>query len=118
VQFVPRRYFADFIALASVYSLVPLFHEIAVPTIFNHLDHALSPHPSLSVLSMWGDCFGGCCKEPAFVDEILEHRCGHKLDYLDWDIAKTHYDRLRASKQLLGKHWPASETPRKLTFRA
>jgi hypothetical protein len=106
IYYVPQRFFQDYIDLTGAYGAVPLFHEIALPTIWRIIERTYSTHPSNTVLYRWGDCFGGCCHPVEFKDEILENRCGHKFDYLQWETTRVHYDRMEKNKKLLGKPWP------------
>jgi hypothetical protein len=106
LYYIPKRFFQPFIELTGSYGAMPLFHEIAIPTIWRIIERTYSTHPSNSVITKWGDCFGGCCHPAVFKDEILENRCGHKLNYLDWEVTRVHYDRMEKNAKLLGKPWP------------
>ncbi|KAF2668334.1 hypothetical protein BT63DRAFT_425654 [Microthyrium microscopicum] len=109
MYYLPRRFFQDFINLGGVMTSVQVFHEIAVPTIWNIIDKTYSLHASQSVLHRWGDCWGDCCAGSPLVEDIAEHRCGHHVDFLNWEITSTHFDRLERDAQLIGTEIPVRE---------
>jgi hypothetical protein len=124
MYYLPRRFFQDFINIGGVFASVQVFHEIGLPTIFNIIDKTYSapayitaatekgvPGGALgsTALTRWTDCWGNCCKGGAIAEDILEHRCGHHLDFLNWEVTRTHFDRLKADALLLGSDIPAEK---------
>jgi hypothetical protein len=109
MYYLPRKYFHDYVQLTSVFATVYVFHEVGIPTIWNIIDKTYRSHPSYSVLERWGDCWGSCCTGGAKPDDFMWKRCGHKLDYLNWEVAKTHYERLKANSKLLGQELKIKE---------
>jgi hypothetical protein len=108
IYYIPNRMFKDFALLAKSYGSFPIFHEIAVPTMFRILDRTYSPHRSrsMSVVQYVGDCWGGCCNNGATKQDVLDNRCGHRFDLTNWDIANVHFERLRENAKMLGKPKP------------
>lgn len=107
MYYLPRRFFQDFINLGGVFASVQVFHEIALPTMWNIIERTyLHNNPSGTALTRWTDCWGNCCKGGAFPEDILEKRCGHHLDFLNWEISRTHFDRLKDDARLLGTEIP------------
>jgi hypothetical protein len=109
MYYLPRRFFQDFVELSSIFASVNVYHEIGIPTMFHIIDKTYRPHPSLSVITRWGDCWGGCCAFGARATDIFQKRCGHRLDYLNWEVAVTHFDRLKSNARLLGKPIPVKD---------
>jgi hypothetical protein len=109
MYYIPRRFFQDFVNLAGVFASVQVFHEIGLPTIWNIIDNTYSSNNpgATPVLSRWTDCWGNCCKGGAIAEDILEHRCGHHLDFLNWEVTRTHFDRLNTDALGLGSEIPA-----------
>lgn len=110
MYYIPRRFFQDFINIAGIFATAQVFHEIALPTIWNIIDNTYSAaNPSLSIsgfqqqaLTRWTDCWGNCCKGGAIAEDLLEKRCGHHLDFLNWDVTVAHFDRLAEDAKRLG----------------
>jgi hypothetical protein len=73
---------------------------------FRIIDRTYSPHPSMSAVQFLGDCWGGCCAANPTEKDILDNRCGHKIEYRSWDTAKVHFTRLEENARLLGKPKP------------
>jgi hypothetical protein len=109
MYYLPRRFFHDFIQLSSIFASVGVFHEIGMPTMFNIIDKTYRSHPSLSVITRWSDCWGGCCSVGVRPTDIFQKRCGHRIDYLNWEVAVTHFDRLKQNAKLLGTPIPVVE---------
>jgi hypothetical protein len=48
-----------------------------------------------SVINYLGHCYGGCCAPGADLNQLMGHRCGHKIDYLgDQEVVRAHYERI------------------------
>ncbi|TDZ18127.1 UDP-N-acetylglucosamine transporter [Colletotrichum orbiculare MAFF 240422] len=105
IYYVPRRLFADFVFLASVYGCADLFHEVAIPTMLNIIDRSRrsEAQPFQSLIDRIGDCWGGCCDDSATPHDVLFTRCGHRLDYRKQDIVDAHYGRLDEQTAWLGR---------------
>ena len=104
IYYIPRRFFADWIVLSTIYASHDTFHEIAVATMARFIDMSRRSHPTLPVLTHFGDCWGGCCSGQPKGPEILWKRCGHQLNYLKPDHVKMHYGRLEKEAQMLGSN--------------
>ncbi|KAH8814816.1 UDP-galactose transporter [Xylogone sp. PMI_703] len=102
IYYIPKRFFADFIFLSSIFGRFSVFHEIATPTIVHIIDESRRRHPTRGILDRLGDCWGSCCANDPSAHEILTRRCGHRLNYLQEDITMVHYDRLDAEAAMLG----------------
>lgn len=111
MYWLPRQYWRDFIQLATIYSSAQVFHEIAIPTMFHIIDRTYRQHSSMSIIYRWSDCWGGCCLVAQRPGDILSKRCGHKIDYLNWELARLHYDRLKEEAKLLATPIPKKITP-------
>ncbi|KAL3426432.1 UDP-galactose transporter [Phlyctema vagabunda] len=103
IYYVPRRFFADYIFLSSVFGGFSVFHEVAVPTMLHIIDESRRRHPSRGVLDRFGDCWGSCCASNPDQHDILWNRCGHRLDYVNEEVTAVHYDRLTAEAKMLGE---------------
>lgn len=117
IYYIPRRFFADYIFLSSIFGGFSTFHEVAVPTIVHIIDESRRRHPTRGVIDRFGDCWGSCCASNPDAHDVLWNRCGHRLDYLNEQVTATHYDRLDAQAAMLGevvgettyaKHRPSS----------
>ena len=104
LYYIPRRFFADFIILSTIYASHDTFHEIAVASIARTIDMSRRIHPTLPVMTHFGDCWGGCCSGYPKGPEILWKRCGHHLNYLNQEHVKTHYGRLEREARMLGSN--------------
>lgn len=102
IYFIPRRFFADFIYLSKIFATYQVFHEVAVPTMINIIDRTRRAHPSRSVVNHIGDCYGSCCSAGAHVHDVLDKRCGHRLDYTNATVIDTAYERLDRETAMLG----------------
>ncbi|KAF2395650.1 hypothetical protein EJ06DRAFT_484915 [Trichodelitschia bisporula] len=111
MYYLPRRFFADFQHLSTIIASARIMHEIAIPTLWNIIDRTYSPHPSRSVIYRWSDCWGGCCDSGVKPGELAQKRCGHKLDYLNWETTRLHYDLLKTNAPLLGQPVPFKDLP-------
>lgn len=104
IYYIPRVLWPDFIYLSSFFGAFNCFHEMAIPTMFHILDQSRRHRPYSSIINWIGDCYGGCCNRGGDLDNLLEHRCGHALNYLgDKEIFGTHYRRLDEMAARLGK---------------
>ena len=61
IYYIPRRYFTEFIELSNVFLAVPVFHEVAIPTILNIIDKTHERRPSKSIITRIGDCCKSQC---------------------------------------------------------
>ncbi|CAL3967738.1 unnamed protein product [Diplocarpon coronariae] len=107
IYYIPRHLWPDYIYLATLFGAHGVFHELAIPTILHIIDQTRRQRELSSIVNWMGDCYGGCCSEGATLDDLLEHRCGHKLNYLgDPEIVTTHFQRLDYAARLLGRPNP------------
>jgi len=109
IYYIPRRFFRDFVELSDIFLAVPVFHEVAIPTMLNIIDRTYRQLPSRSVIAPIGDCWGTCCTSNPSVEDIAWKRCGHRLDYVNEDVTASHYSRLRADALMLNT--PLEEDP-------
>jgi hypothetical protein len=111
IYYIPRHLFADYIYLSAFYGAENAFHELVIPTIMHIIDQTRRERDFSSVINFLGHCYGGCCAEGADMNQLMSHRCGHKLDYLgDQDVINAHYERLDRQAERLGtvveeKNW-------------
>jgi len=103
IFYVPRRFFADFIALSDIFHAVPVFLEIGVATMLHIIDQTYREHPSRSVITRLGDCWGGCCASYPRSEDVLWNRCGHKFDFATQDIVDVIFGHLEESRVELGE---------------
>ncbi|KXH49157.1 hypothetical protein CNYM01_06939 [Colletotrichum nymphaeae SA-01] len=105
IFYIPRRFFADFIFLSSVYGCADLFHEVAIPTMLNIIDRSRRSEKAKfqSVIDRIGDCWGGCCDDSATAHDVKWTRCGHRLNYLNQEVIDAHYSRLDEQTAWLGQ---------------
>ncbi|KAH8819502.1 UDP-galactose transporter [Xylogone sp. PMI_703] len=101
IYYIPKRFFADFIFLSSIFGGFSVFHEIAVPTIVHIIDESRRRHPTRGVLDHMSDCWGSCCASHPPADELISRRCGHRLDYRE-DVSMLHFKRLDEEAAMLG----------------
>ena len=104
IYFIPRRFFADFIYLSNIFAAYQVFHEVAVPTIIHIIDRTRRAHPSRSVVNHIGDCYGSCCSAGAHLHDVLDKRCGHRLDYMNAMVIDATYERLDREAAMLGSN--------------
>ncbi|KAH9217737.1 nucleotide-sugar transporter-domain-containing protein, partial [Leptodontidium sp. 2 PMI_412] len=103
IYYVPRHLWVDYIYLAAFFGARDVFHEIAVPTIMHILDQSRRKRELSSIVNFIGNCYGGCCAGGANLEDLLSHRCGHKLDYAgDRNVVAAHYDSLDYAASILG----------------
>ena len=102
LYYIPRRFFADWIILSTIYASHDVFHELAVASMARVIDISRRTHPTLPVMTHFGDCWGGCCSGYPKGPEILWKRCGHHLNYLNQEHVKTQYGRLEREAKMLG----------------
>jgi hypothetical protein len=101
--YIPRHVFADWILLSAFFATFDTFVEMAVPTMMHIIDASRRPSPDQSTLNLLADCYGGCCTPQTNVEDVLNSRCGHKLNYLgDQAVINATYDRLDREASLLG----------------
>ena len=101
--YIPRRFFDDFIFLATIMKAHEVYHEIAFPTILHIIDQTRRSSPSRPVLSLIADCWGQCCSGTAPTEhDIFSRRCGHHLDYRDENQWKPHFQRLERESEEIG----------------
>ncbi|KAK0109322.1 hypothetical protein ONS96_003141 [Cadophora gregata f. sp. sojae] len=101
IYYVPRHLWVDYIYLAYTFAAHSVFHEMAVPTILHIIDQTRRQRELSSIISFIGDCYGGCCAPGAGMEDLLSHRCGHKLDY-QGRVQEAHYERLDYAASVLG----------------
>ncbi|KAL2071809.1 hypothetical protein VTL71DRAFT_13044 [Oculimacula yallundae] len=103
IYYIPRHLWVDYIYLAAFFGARAVFHEMAVPTIMHIIDQSRRRRELSSIISYIGDCYGGCCAGGGNIDDVISHRCGHKLDYAgDPQVVKIHYDGLDYAASMLG----------------
>jgi hypothetical protein len=89
--------------LSAFYGAENAFHELVVPTIMHIIDQTRRKRDFQSVINFVGHCFGGCCSPGADMNQLMSHRCGHKLDYIgDQQVIDAHYERLDRQAERLG----------------
>ncbi|KAK3044517.1 hypothetical protein LTS18_001090, partial [Coniosporium uncinatum] len=59
-------------------------------------------HPSRSVITRLGDCWGGCCAAYPKTEDVLWNRCGHKFDFATQEIVDVIFGHLEESRMDLG----------------
>lgn len=95
MYYVPRQYFNDFIALSQYFKDSEVFHEMATPTIFNIIDRKRRKSPWRSTIYRLADCWGSCCVDVKYPEDVEWRRCGHRLNYAtEPHIAEAHFRRL------------------------
>ncbi len=66
------------------------------------IDQSRRKTPYSSVMNWIGHCFGGCCNGGANLEEVIQYRCGHKLNYLgDQEVIEGWYGELDRQSRLL-----------------
>ncbi|PMD62276.1 uncharacterized protein K444DRAFT_627235 [Hyaloscypha bicolor E] len=119
IYYIPREYFADYVYLAAFYGAQNAFHELVIPSIMRIIDQTRRRKDFSSIINYLGHCFGGCCAPGADMNQLMSHRCGHKLDYLgNWDVINAHYERLDKEAERLGTEVEERETVRWGNFSA
>ena len=109
LYYIPRRLFADFIFLASIFAGCHAFHELALATIVQILDQSRRIHPLESIVDYLGDCWGDCCTGNPTPTDVALHRCGHKFNYANPESAaavESFYGDLDSEASLLGSPVP------------
>jgi hypothetical protein len=104
VFYIPRKFFKDFIALSLVFDDHRVFLEVAIPTMIKIMKNSLRDPkaPFTPIISWIGDCYGNCCDTAQSMEEIDAHRCGHRLDLSNAELANGFFDGLKARKQFMG----------------
>ncbi|KAG4441639.1 hypothetical protein IFR05_002846 [Cadophora sp. M221] len=103
IYYIPRHLWVDYIYLAAFFGARDVFHEMAVPTIMHILDQSRRTRELSSIVNFIGYCYGGCCAGGANMEDLLSHRCVHKLDYAgDRNVVAAHYDGLDYAASILG----------------
>ena len=70
-----------------------------------------------SIINFIGHCFGGCCAPGADINQLMSHRCGHKLDYTgEQEVISAHYERLDRLASRLGTEFVEKEVERYQNF--
>lgn len=92
----------DFIKLSEIFLAVPVFHEVAIPTILEIIDKTYEKRPSRSLITRVGDCWGDCCASNPSVEDVLWKRCGHRLDLQNKKVTNAHFQHLKQNSLLLG----------------
>ncbi|KHO11536.1 PLC-like phosphodiesterase, TIM beta/alpha-barrel domain protein [Metarhizium robertsii ARSEF 23] len=92
IYYIPRRFFQDYIRLSDIFSKPQfnVFHEVAIPTIVHIIDNSHRKNPHIPVVNHISDCWGDCCSSNPSVDDVLRYPCGHRLDYLNKTIKRSH----------------------------
>jgi hypothetical protein len=103
IYYIPRRFFKDYIFLSEIFGGFEVFHEVAVPTIIHIIDESRRSHPFIPVTDRFGECFGSCCDGNPSEADVLWHRCGHRLDYLNDAVIAAHYTRLETEAKAIGE---------------
>ena len=102
MYYVPRKYFEDFIALSAYFNAVEAFHEIVIPTIFEIIDRKYRKMRWRSIIYRLADCWGSCCYDVKFPEDVAWRRCGHRLNYAtELYIAEEHFKRLGEDARLI-----------------
>lgn len=102
IYYVPRRFFADFIALSEIFVRFTVMHEVAIPTILHVIDETRRANRFMPVLDRFGDCWGSCCASGPKAEDVTWARCGHKLDYRNEPVVNAFYDKLDSQAAMLG----------------
>ena len=109
MYYVPRKYFKDFIALSSYFNAVEAFHEMVVPTIFEIIDRRYRKSRWHSVIYRLADCWGSCCYDVKFPEDVAWRRCGHRINYVtEFHIAEEHFKRLAEDARIIQAAEPFS----------
>ncbi|UJR09074.1 hypothetical protein I4U23_013321 [Adineta vaga] len=103
IYYIPRRFFNDFIDLSDISYTINLFHEIAIPTMINIIDLSHRLTPFHTVIAPLSDCFGQCCSFGTGPNELVERRCGHRIDLSNATIRKSFADVLDLENAFLKK---------------
>ncbi|PHH60340.1 hypothetical protein CDD81_1825 [Ophiocordyceps australis] len=106
IYWIPRRFFADFVLLSHVFARFKVFHEVAIATMLHIIDLSRRNASAQSLVSLIDDCWGSCCSSNPTVNNVLETRCGHRLDYLQPAVYQPYYDKLDRQARIL--HQPSS----------
>ncbi|KAM0324835.1 hypothetical protein ACHAQA_007801 [Verticillium albo-atrum] len=109
IYYIPRRFFADYIFLSEVFGGFDVFHEVAIPTMLHIIDQSRRRNPYKPVMERIGDCWGSCCASNPTVEDVLEARCGHRLDYLTEAPVDAFYGKLDEQAKLLGQPMPETK---------
>src|ERR1700750_867094 len=109
MYYLPRQYWKDFVAIANIFRELGVFHEIGIPTLFNVIDRTNRLTPKKSILYRWADCWGGCCNDGGALIDLQQKRCGHKLNFPNWEVSKWHFERLQNNSYLLGEPVPTTK---------
>ena len=104
--YIPRSFFADFAVLARIFAEREggLDHEMAIATIMRILQRTRQRHRYVDVLEHIGDCWGGCCIGSGNEWDLMFHRCGHRLDWMNEGVVRAQQRRLTSQARLL-KGW-------------
>lgn len=113
--YVPRQYFADFALLARAFGEREggLDHEMAIASIFRIIQQTHKKHKYMDVMEHLGDCWGGCCTGVASEWDLLWHRCGHRINWLDPVTIKVQERRLATETRLVERGWNGTKEGRR-----
>ena len=75
MYYLPRSQFQNFQTLSEYFFGHLVMHEIGLPTIIDIIMQVTASE------AVEVKCWGGCCSENPRVQDIIENRCGHKLDW-------------------------------------
>lgn len=104
IYYIPRHLWVDYIYLSAFFGATNSFHEMTIPTMLHIIDQSRKDKPLTSIITWIGDCYGGCCNRGGSVQEYLEHRCGHSMDYIGpAGIPGKHYESIDKAARTLGK---------------
>ena len=110
IYYIPRRFFNDFIDLAKISYTIGLHHETAVPTMINIIDLTRRLTPFHTVVDPLADCWGHCCQSDTVPANLVERRCGHKIDLSNITLRKSFSDVLDLEIAFLKRISPNKST--------
>ncbi|CAF1633198.1 unnamed protein product [Adineta ricciae] len=110
IYYIPRRFFNDFIDLTKISYTTDLHHETAVPTMINIIDLTRRLTPFHTVVDPLADCWGHCCESDAVPANLVERRCGHKIDLSNVTLRKSFSDVLDLEIAFLKRISPNKST--------
>ena len=114
IYYIPRQYFEDYIYLSRIFFAHRVMHEVAIPTMIHIIDQTRRTNIAFTdqIVQSLGDCWGSCCDSNPSAADVLWHRCGHRLDYLNKDVTNLFYGSLDDTAQILGKEISEEELGR------
>jgi UDP-galactose transporter len=99
IYYMPRRFFKDFIYLVD-HVFIDFFHEMSISTIMHIIDQTRSLSADTTLIDDL-PCWGSCCSQNPSEEQLLGHRCGHKLDLPNGTATIMHFEQL----DLLSLDW-------------